>query len=497
LGDAAQYGLADQRFEIPARSRMLVNVRAAIPATHGIGQHAEAIEVRQPGAPDGRLVRFTLSIASVQRVTLTPTPAPVRGKRSATFDLAIVNNEKHTVEFDLVSTGAAAVHYDDTHFRLAPGQRALTMGKVKHSPRWFGESVVHHVQLVADGRAQSAKAHLPFVQRPLIPGRLRSLVAGLVVVALWASLAGAGIWWYRNRGADEVADAPVSTLAPGDTGGLDVVGGGADDGGSGTGGGTSTGTGGPAGDGGSGTDDGGSGDGGSGDGGSGDGGSGDGGAGDAGSGGASTGDAGGGATDGSDGSDGSGSDGGSGGGSTGADDSPADDGADEGTDSSTGDTTVVRGTIDVDGGVSDVVITPTPMSLQDIADADPAAFALAEQSPAKKIWSARYVPPEPAAAVPSTSAIAAGPFAPDNDGIWGVSLPVNQTYELSFRKPGFETQSFVVTPTAGEQVQLDVDLEPASASISGVANGSGGRLENVEILVTDGHFDYRTVTDDN
>ena len=216
LGDAARLGLADQRFEIPPGSRLLVNVRAAVPATHGIGQHAEAIELRQPGAPDGMLIRYTLSIASVQRVTLTPTPTPVRGRRGARFDLAIVNNERHAVDVDLgVEGGGARVAYATSHFRLAPGERALTAGKVRHRPRWFGEPVVHHVQLVARGRAASTAAHLPFVQRPLIAGRLRSAVAALVVVALWASIAGAGLWWYRNRDDAPMADdgglAPIAT----------------------------------------------------------------------------------------------------------------------------------------------------------------------------------------------------------------------------------------------------------------------------------------------
>src|SRR5690606_9678781 len=122
--------------------------------------------------------------------------------------------------------------------------------------------------------------------------------------------------------------------------------------------------------------------------------------------------------------------------------------------------------------------------------------ALAERSPARKIWSARYVPPTTPAAVGATTAIAAGPFAPDADGIWGVSLPINQTFELAFRKPGFEQQSFVVTPTAGAQIDLDAHLEPAAGSLAGTAPAGGRPLENVTIVVTDGHVDYQTVSDE-
>lgn len=486
LGDAAGEARQARRVDVPATGRVRVAIPIQVPQTLGIGQHAIGIRFEEPDSQRPRLERVTLSIASVQRVALRSTPSTVRGRRSGRFDLDITNDEAHPVVLELGADGDAEV---DVRFRradwsLSPGQRAMTSGRMRGRARLFGDDVQHNVQITARSKASRTSVLVPFVQRPLIARRVRSLVAALVVVGLWASLAGGAILWWRERGPD----APATRTAAGVDGTLEPL----DD------------TGGSDGadeladpvttappNGGDTTD---SGDGGAGAGA--DGAGGDGGAG-AGADGGAGGDA-----------DGNGGDGGAGGDAAGGDAAGGDAGA--ATDPPSGDagpgaapaggtagatTSVVRGTLDLDGDPSGVTITPSPMSLQDVASAEAAAFALADRPLVRKIWSARAGFGGSTIQVAQSEAIPAGPFAPDADGIWGVELPVNQTYELAFRRDGFEPRSFVVNPQVGEQIELAVSLEPATGALGGRVTGAGGPLENVRVLVTDGSFDYETVTD--
>ena len=463
---------ADQRFEVPANDRIRIAVRVPVPSTLGIGQHAAAIQLTQPGAERPRLVGFTLSVASVQRVAMRSTPGTLRARRRAAFDLDLVNNESHPVELMLGADGDdVSVRFRDPSLTLLPGQRGMTRGRVRARPRLFGDDVQHNVKVTAQGRASRTSLLVPFVQRPLFARRMRSLVAALVVVGLWASLAGGAIIWFRDRNADDQRARSAAELDAGDAGALAPIDGSPGDG--------------PRDDA-SAADDLGDDGGGSGDG-------------DAPS--DDLGDDGGGETpdgadagDGTDDSDGT-ADTPGGVGTDGADGNGTADGAGAAVEADN--TVVVRGTVDLDGDVSGVTITPSPMTLQDVAGAQAAAFALAEQPMIRKIWSARAGFGGPTIQLAQSGAVPAGPFAPDADGIWGVELPVNQTYELAFRRSGFEPQSFVVAPEVGKQIELAVQLVPASGALGGTVTGAGRALENVKVIVTDGRFDYETVTDAN
>ncbi|MEQ1702161.1 MAG: carboxypeptidase-like regulatory domain-containing protein, partial [Ilumatobacteraceae bacterium] len=82
------------------------------------------------------------------------------------------------------------------------------------------------------------------------------------------------------------------------------------------------------------------------------------------------------------------------------------------------------------------------------------------------------------------------------DGTWTIDdVPLRRSYEVSFSKPGFDRQSFVVTPTDdGKPVELDVELVPADGALGGVVSGPFGRLGGVELSVTDGTLTFSATT---
>ena len=153
-----------------------VDVPIAVPATYGVGRHAVAIEVTSDGANERPvLVHVTIAIASVRRVVITPTPAIVRGRRRVTIDVDVENREGAAVDLTMSGSGAdLAVRFGTERIRLPPGGRARTRAKV-HGPRhWSGEPVQHLVTLTARGRGDDTSVTARYIQRSLVPARVRA-----------------------------------------------------------------------------------------------------------------------------------------------------------------------------------------------------------------------------------------------------------------------------------------------------------------------------------
>ena len=128
---------------------------------------------------------------------------------------------------------------------------------------------------------------------------------------------------------------------------------------------------------------------------------------------------------------------------------------------------------------TNITITLTPIALGETPD--PAAiqgFVGPQQSEATKIWSARALPPGAATLNPirQTEPLAPLETTPETDGVWQIpNVALRHSYEIVFAKPGFDTQSFVVTPPEdGAPVELDVELVPATGAIGGTVRGPNG-----------------------
>lgn len=160
--------------------------------------------------------------------------------------------------------------------------------------------------------------------------------------------------------------------------------------------------------------------------------------------------------------------------------------------------TLINGTVKAgETGQNDgVLVTLTPITLG--GEPSPAAvgFRGAEAVQATKLWPARY-------GVSATSGLTSvrqtetlTDLSEGADGAFVIpDVLIRQTYEISFAKPGFDTQSFVVTPTKdGKPVEMEIVLEPAAGALGGRVTGGGGGLGNVAIGATDGTLQFATTS---
>lgn len=508
------------RLSIAAGEVGICEVPVHVPHAIGSGEHAAAFRVvsNEPGSRP-TLSSFTLSVSSLAGLEMIASPSPVRGRRRASFHVDVVNNEAEVAAFTLVGEAT------DTHlkfarptFDLAAGQRDTTRVKVRAKRLWRGEPRQHNLLVTAHGRASTATTTVPFVQRPVFAHTSRAIMAAAVVIALWVG-AIAGVLAFLQYREDEAArmaaqDAAAASITGVDTDGdgvadifydanglavvapeaVDFDGDGVADAfvdGSGRsievvtavdtdGDGVadvfqnadgvavrdpslaqnSTGTA----DGGGGSDVGGSGDGGS-----------------------------------------------------GSDVDDGGDGPDQIASSITPETladaagvrpasvrrgptsTSIGGTVSAAGNVdvTDTVIIVRPISLNGATTANPdvVAFAGERAGVPTKIWSAR----RPAlgrgeSGVRQTEPVIPLESSPTADGVWRVSdVDLFRSYEVSFAKAGFDTQSFVLTPPDdGEPVELDVELQPASGAIRGRIIGPGGPIGGADVTITDGTLVFET-----
>jgi hypothetical protein len=462
--------------EIPAGDTVRCEVPIPIALTLGIGQHATAYEVTssRPGEA-AVLTPFTVSIGSVERVLLTATPATIRARRRARFHLDVANNEELPVALSLdASAPDVEITLTPDRVELAPGQRIVASAKVKGPRHWSGEPTQHNLILTARGRASSTSITTPYIQRPVFVHRARMLIAGLTVIALWlGAIGGVALWWSnRDTGGSDVATQIVAVDTNGDgipdtffdAAGNQLVA--VDTNGDGVPDSFTDAAGNPI----TGTDTNGDG-----------------------------------VPDAFVDADGNpirgiDTDG------DGVVDTFVDANGDSIRTADPDDQEVaarptsadVRGTITAAGSLDDVQIALAPIALgaPPPANANLQAFAGAGAGTATKIWSARFGRLDTAVDTRLTQPVPPLSTTPGVDGVWLFGdVPLGQSYEIVFSKPGFDTQSFVITPPAdGSPVQLDVELVASVGAISGRVIGPAGGLGGVAITVTDGTLTFETTS---
>ncbi|MET0580000.1 MAG: carboxypeptidase regulatory-like domain-containing protein, partial [Ilumatobacteraceae bacterium] len=407
-----------------------IDLEFVIPEAYAAGHHSVGIEVtpdRLGSAPV--IAAVTVTVGTIDDVALAVVPSTIRGHRRGTFKLDIDNRSREAIDLELAGEGPdLAVRLRPDRVVIRPGERLRTSGKVKGPRHWFGESVQHSLTVTARSRSAPSYAPATFQQRPLLPRSLRTLLAILLVVAIWAGALGAGYLWWTNRQDEQAAEtaALVDTDGDGepDTPGNVLV-------------------------------------------------------------------------------------------DTNADGEPdtlasvvaeqvaaaaaaeeppeEDGGADRPT------SVVVGGSVKAGetGEDADIVVTLTPIDLG-AEPTQPAAFvgpAVASRS-AGKLWPARFGRSDPNGLPQRRQTVSVESAASGPDGAWMFpNVLIGQNYELSFSRPGFDTQSFVVTPPAdGKPVQRDVVLEPAKGEVGGVVVGPGGALGNVDLVLTDGTLTFNSTT---
>jgi hypothetical protein len=199
---------------LPAGASEEVALEFVIPDAFAAGHHSVAVEVtsNRPGSAPV-IAAITVTVGAIDDVAMAVVPSTIRGHRRGRFRLDIDNRAATPIELDLAGEGPdLAVRLRPDRVVLRAGERVRTSGKVKGPRHLVGEVRQHSFTVTARSRSSPSYAPATFTQRPLLPRGLRSLVAVLLVVAIWAAAIGAGYLWWTNRHEDEpVAAALVDT----------------------------------------------------------------------------------------------------------------------------------------------------------------------------------------------------------------------------------------------------------------------------------------------
>ncbi|MET0459708.1 MAG: hypothetical protein ABW195_10690, partial [Ilumatobacteraceae bacterium] len=184
-----------------------------IPEAFAAGHHSVAVEVvaDRPGVAPA-IAAVTVTVGTIEDVAMAVVPSTMRAHRRASFRLDIDNRSNRVVDLELDGAGPDLdVRLRPDRVVLRPGERVRTSGRVKGPRHLTGEPLQHSLTVTA--RSSSAPSYAPatFQQRPLLPKGLRSLVAILLIVGIWAGALGAGFLWWNNRN-DETEQAEVPAL---------------------------------------------------------------------------------------------------------------------------------------------------------------------------------------------------------------------------------------------------------------------------------------------
>jgi hypothetical protein len=439
---------------LAAGAEVDVEVPLEVPETFGIGAHSLAIEVGG-GRPEDRsaLAKVVLTIGAPAGITARIEPSVVRGGRRTRFDVEVHNSSSTRADVTLLASAPdVRVTVGQRQLAVDPGTTAVVRAKVRGPRRWVGDPAQHVLTVEARSGSVPLYTTASYRQRALLPRRARGGMIGVAFVVLWALIAAAVVLVWARRDDDPKDDATEQiangqSLTP-----LTNPDGSPATGGDGTGGG--------------------------------------------------------------DGSDGAG---GGAGGAGGADDA---DGSDAPTE------TIVRGTVKAgDTGADDgvlITLTPTmPGETQQVtagsgdtsgptSGAQPEAILqpggpgdgmrivpverpqASGSSPPAKFWPARYGTYRPGS-LANLRTLSVASVASGADGSWQFQqVPLRQSYEVSFAKPGYTTQSFIVSPKDdGEPVELEVELEPGNGALAGTVTGPQGAAD---VTVTDGTLTFKTTT---
>jgi Carboxypeptidase regulatory-like domain len=407
-----------------------VDLELLIPEAFAAGQHSIAVQVvPDQGGVAPVIATVSVTVGTVDDIAMAVVPSTIRAHRRGRFNVDIDNRSHRTVDLELVGEGPELqVRMRPERVVLRPGERVRTSGRVKGPRHVFGERVQHSLSVAARSRSAPVYAPATFQQRPTIAHGLRSMVAILLIVGIWAGalVAGYQFWNSRQKTAapavdqvdtdgdgqpDHAANDMIDTDGDGkpDTVAAEVAK-------------QVEANGGPL-------------------------------------------------------------------------TAPQPGGSEQKTRAVVGGT-VQSGDSGDPAGV-DVTLQPVDLGAASPGGAQALAFGDSGDGGAEKVWPARFALYSPVirSAVRRTQSVATTTTTNDKGAWMFPVVAVGRSYELSFSRPGYDTQAFIVTPTGdGKPLELPVELKPAKGGVVGTVSGPGGGLGNVQLVLTDGTLTFNSAT---
>lgn len=181
------------------------------------GPTALGVRVVPQSEPDEvETAEITLHVASTYDRRINMLQPAIRSRRRATYELMVDNagNSQASCRMHLIDpTGRLDGDFDPPAVGIEPGGSSLVRLKLKATRRqWQRRSRAVPFRVDADQQgAPTAEATASFIQAPMIPERLWSRLAGLIILAALV----AGAWFGVLRPAiDDAAEDAVAKLDP-------------------------------------------------------------------------------------------------------------------------------------------------------------------------------------------------------------------------------------------------------------------------------------------
>ena len=158
-----------------------------LPPTFPAGRRRVAIEVTEPGVPDGSVVVVDVDVVVAPREELSfgVEPSSMTVGPEGTFVMTPVNSGNTTLDLDLTASDPerkVRVTFDPPRPRLLPGERGVVRATARGPRPWFGMPLVRVLEFRVKGGSAEAFTAAAFIQTPRLSRRAVTL-AGLVVVA--------------------------------------------------------------------------------------------------------------------------------------------------------------------------------------------------------------------------------------------------------------------------------------------------------------------------
>lgn len=198
-------------------------VTFTLPVTFPAGSRVIGVKVASvidPGESAAREVRINVAPFSV--ATLGVEPLAVTAGKRAEFTVAVANQGNVPLETPVrVSDSLGKLA-----FRLAPAVLAVEAGgkataRIRASGRrpFFGSPLPHQITFTTEGTPQPLQAVSTFMQKPLVPRAVLTLLSILVALAMWGSVLFLGVnkvsdQVKKNREADAAAAYKQTAAGP-------------------------------------------------------------------------------------------------------------------------------------------------------------------------------------------------------------------------------------------------------------------------------------------
>ena len=208
---ASLLGMGDQPFtsEPPTLSLFpdtagLMLISFTLPADVPAGPRVIGVKVASVTDPGESAAReIQLNVAPVSAATVSVEPLTVTAGPRAELSVIVANQGNVALDAAVRGTdslGTLAVELDPPVLPLGPGQVGASRAVVSGRRPFFGSPVPHQLTFTVEGPPQPLQAAATFMQKPVLPRGVLTVLSIVLAVALW----GVVLFLAANQIADKV-----------------------------------------------------------------------------------------------------------------------------------------------------------------------------------------------------------------------------------------------------------------------------------------------------